>query len=198
MDPINGTIYAGELERLEADLFRADWDEAKVRLGRDPELRELERTGDQRRADAMVLMAQRSASLPTASTGARPSFEVVLGGEGFAHLCELATGQVVPPSALVGWLDEATVQAILFEPGTTHAVKASSQRLFTGILRRVLNARDRTCFHLTCDESAGGCQGDHTNPWSQGGPTSQENGRLACGFHNRSRHGRGPPPTPRD
>ncbi|MGL1102697.1 HNH endonuclease, partial [Vibrio parahaemolyticus] len=29
------------------------------------------------------------------------------------------------------------------------------------------------------------CQGDHIIPYTQGGITSQENGRLACGYHNR-------------
>ncbi|MEA2932919.1 MAG: endonuclease, partial [Actinomycetota bacterium] len=38
------------------------------------------------------------------------------------------------------------------------------------------------------------CQVDHVEPWSAGGLTVDDNGRLACGFHNRLRNGRSPPP----
>ena len=43
------------------------------------------------------------------------------------------------------------------------------------------------CTHPYCYEPAESCEGDHIEPWSQGGPTTQENGRLLCGFHNRLR-----------
>ena len=34
---------------------------------------------------------------------------------------------------------------------------------------------------------------DHIQPWALGGPTTQENGRLLCPFHNRLRNQRPPP-----
>ncbi len=36
LDPIAGAIVGGELERLEGELFEADWAEARASLGRDP------------------------------------------------------------------------------------------------------------------------------------------------------------------
>jgi 5-methylcytosine-specific restriction endonuclease McrA len=44
------------------------------------------------------------------------------------------------------------------------------------------------CTHPYCYEPAEHCQGDHIEPYSRGGATTQENGRLLCGFHNRLRN----------
>ena len=59
------------------------------------------------------------------------------------------------------------------------------RRFFTGALRRAIEVRDRHCRDETCDVEAGLCECDHVVPWSEGGPTTQQNGRLACPFHNR-------------
>ena len=39
---------------------------------------------------------------------------------------------------------------------------------------------------------------DHVAPFAEGGPTVVDNGRLACGFHNRSRPGASRPETPEE
>ena len=49
-----------------------------------------------------------------------------------------------------------------------------------------------------CDAVARDCQVDHIVPYAAGGLTSQDNGRLACGHHNRLRHGKQPPPPADD
>ena len=51
----------------------------------------------------------------------------------------------------------------------------------------------RFCQHEYCDEPAARCQIDHIVPYGEGGPTSQENGRVLCAFHNRLRAQRPPP-----
>jgi hypothetical protein len=61
----------------------------------------------------------------------------------------------------------------------------SSARSFRGTLRRVLEVLHRRCEHGTCFVPAHQCQGDHILAWSEGGLTTQDNGRLGCGFHNR-------------
>ena len=43
-------------------------------------------------------------------------------------------------------------------------------------------------------ERLGRCQADHIQPYSEDGPTTQENGRLACGTHNRARRSKADPP----
>ena len=51
---------------------------------------------------------------------------------------------------------------------------------------------DRYCDVDTCDRPADDCQVDHLTPYSQGGPTTQANGRLGCAYPNRLWFTRGP------
>ena len=163
-DPISGTIVSDELRRREQVLFEADWAEAKQRLGREPLLHELARTPDQRRADAMVDMAIRSATAPNHGRRPAPLFTVVFGAERFTHLCQLASGRTVSPEALMAWMDDAQLEAIVFESSGVRAIKVSRQRQFTGVVRRILDVRDQQCTAAYCDEPPSRCQGDHITP----------------------------------
>jgi hypothetical protein len=189
-DPVSGTIVSDELRRREQALFDADWADAKARLRREPLLHDLARTPDQRRADAMVEMATRSASVAKNARKPKPLFTVVLGAERFFHLCQLASGRTVAPEALVEWIDWAKLEAMMFEPSGLRVIKATRERTFKGMLRRILEVRDEQCTSAYCDEPPNRCQGDHIIPYEHGGMTSQENGRLACGFHNRANYAR--------
>ncbi len=194
LDPISGEIICGELQRLEQELFDADWAEAKNRLGCDPKLVDLARTPDQRRADALVEMAKRSATMPQGGKQPKPLFTLLLGADAFSHLTQLASGQVVPPTALLPWIADADLERILFDGGPSRVIDVSYKRTFTGALRRLIEARDQLCFHKYCDIPAHRCQIDHIQPWTADGITSQDNGRVACGYHNRLRHRRPRPP----
>jgi hypothetical protein len=190
LDPISGTIVANELGRLEQLQFEADWAEATERLGRDPRADELARTPSQRRADALVEMARRSRSTPADARRPEPLFSVLVGWETLhGRICELANGGVVAPGALLPWLDGADFERIVFGPGTRVEVGITA-RFFTGATRRALEVRDRECTHPYCDVPAERCQGDHVDEYAKGGPTTQENGQLLCGFHNRQRNQR--------
>lgn len=189
LDPVSGAIVAGELRRLEQELFESDRAEARARLGHDdPPAAQLARTPAQRRADALVEMATRSRMAPDDGRRPAPLFSVFVGYETLrGRICELANGQVVSPGALVPWLTQADVERAVFRPPDRVEVSAAS-RFFTGATRRAVELRDRRCVHPTCDQPADRCQVDHIVPWSAGGPTIQENGRLLCGYHNRLRN----------
>ncbi len=195
LDPISGAIVSGELARLEQQLFKADWAEATDRLGREPTIDELARTPAQRRADALVEMATRSKTAPKNGRRPAPLFTVLVGYETFAgRICELANGQVIAPGALLPWLTDAYVERVVFD-GPSRVIDVSWwQRLFTGATRRSVQVRDRWCYHPTCELPAEACQVDHIQPYDAGGPTTQANGRAACGFHNRNRPRAQPPP----
>ena len=195
LDPVAGTIVATELRHREQELCEADWAEAKARLGREPHVHELARTPDQRRADALVEMAQRSASTPKDARAPRPLITVVTGADRFAHLLQLSSGRVLSPAEVLPLLDEAQLERILFAAFGSRVIEVSRRRLFVGALRRLIEVRDQFCFHDYCEEPADRCQVDHVQPWTAGGMTCQENGRLACGKHNRDRNGRPPPST---
>jgi hypothetical protein len=188
LDPVSGSIVAGELNRLEHDLFEADCAEAKERLGRTARIDELARTSAQRRADALVEMATRSRTAPAEGIRPAPLFSVFVGYEtAHGRICELENGTVLAPSVLDPWMDSAYFERAVFSLGNRVDVSVRA-RLFSGGTRRAIELRDRICTHPYCYEPAESCQGDHIETWAQGGLTTQENGRLLCGFHNRMRN----------
>jgi Domain of unknown function (DUF222) len=183
-------VVGGALERLEAELFRADWAEARARHGDAATLADLLRTPAQRRHDALVEMAERAMTAPAGGKRPRPLITVMVGYETFAgRVCELADGTVVAPGMLADLLgrDDTLIERVVFA-GPNRITDISHARTFHGALRRALDVRDRRCGHPTCDVPAHRCEGDHVMAWSQGGLTTQENGQLRCGFHNRWRY----------
>jgi len=199
-DPIGGAIFENVFRAIERELFEADWAEARERLGREPTLADLRRTAPQRRADAVVEMARRAGAVPPDARMPAPLFTVLVGYESFAgRICELANGTVVSPSALLPWLPDGYVERVVFDgPGRVIDV-GPHRRLFTGATRRAVQIRDRECFHEYCDVPFDQCEVDHKIPFSWDGPTTTDNGRPACPFHNKQRHRRPPePPDPLD
>ena len=78
---------------------------------------------------------------------------------------------------------------MVFAPGTRIECSIKS-RFFTGATRRAIELRDQQCTNEHCEEPAERCQADHIVEYSQGGLSTQENGRLLCPFHNRLRNQR--------
>ena len=193
LDPISGAIVAKALGAIEKELFEADWAEARARVGEGVRLSDLARTSAQRRHDALVEMARRSMALPAGSRLPEPLFSVVVDYETFAgRVCELANRAVVAPGDLARWLGEAWVERVVFDGPNRIRDVGVRRRIFAGASRRAVQLRDRECFHPYCEEPAEGCEIDHVQPWAAGGVTTEANGRVACGFHNRQRH-RAPP-----
>ncbi len=132
LDPVSGSIVAGELNRLEHDLFEADCAEAKEHLGRTARIGELARTSAQRRADALVEMATRSRTTPADGIRPAPLFSVLVGYETLrGRICELDNGTVLPPSALAPWMDSAYFERAIFSLGNRVDVSVRA-RLFSG------------------------------------------------------------------
>ena len=132
-------------------------------------------------------MATRSRSAPADGLKPAPLFTVLVGYETLhGRICELENGTVLAPASLLPWLEAAYFERAIFSLGTRVDVWVRA-RLFSGGTRRALEVRDRMCTHPYCYEPAANCQGDHIEPYAEGGETTQENGRLLCGFHNRLR-----------
>ena len=183
LDPVDGTIVDTELRRLADELFAADRADGDL----------LRRTPGQRRADALVEMARRSSSASAKAKRPAPLVTVLVGYETFAgRICELADGTVLAPRDVAALLDEAVIERVVFD-GPSRVLDIGEKRRFTGALRRAIEVRDRTCAHPCCEASVERCDGDHILPWEAFGPTTQDNGRLLCPFHNHLRQRRGPP-----
>ena len=190
-DPIGGAILEDELARIEKRLFDADWAEAKARVGPGVCAADLWRTPAQRRADAVVEMARRSGAKPEGARMPEPLFSVFVDYETLAgRICELANGTAVTPGSLLRYLDAAWLERVVFGSPSRVVDVGVRRRLFTGATRRAVQVRDRECFHEFCDTPATDCEVDHIEPYAAGGLTTQDNGRPACGFHNRDRHRR--------
>jgi hypothetical protein len=139
-------------------------------------------------------MAVRSASTPADAKRPEPLFSVLVGYEALhGRICQLQDGAVLAPGTLLSWLDAASFERIVFTPG--RRVECSpTARFFIGATRRAIEVRDHQgCRHEYCEEPVDNCQIDHIVPYTEGGETTQENGRALCGFHNRLRNGREPP-----
>ena len=77
----------------------------------------LARTREQRRFDALIAMAARSAALPADTAPARPLFTVVVDHERFKGLCELASNLTpLQDRDLVRHLGDFDVERIVFGP----------------------------------------------------------------------------------
>jgi len=194
LDPVVGRVVNDEITRLADEMFKAEWAAARTRLGHDPTAADLERTPQQRRADALLEMAIRSRTAPKDGRRPAPLFTVLVGWETFhGRICELASGTVVTPGTLVPWLASAWIERIVFQSRSRVLDVGVERRLFVGATRRAVEVRDQECYHPTCDAAAPDCEVDHILPSAADGPTIQSNGRLACGFHNRARPNSQPP-----
>jgi hypothetical protein len=190
-DAVGGTAFLDELQRREQALFEEDWKQARDEHGPDALPDQLPRTAPQRRLDALVEMARRSASMPADAQSPRPLFTVLVGYEAFAKLCEMADGTVVAPGQLIPHLGDADIERIVFDGPSRVIDVGVRQRFFTGALRRAIEVRDRHCQHPSgCDVPAHRCHIDHIEPYGEGGLTIQANGRCYCPVHNRQRVGR--------
>ena len=196
LDPIGGEIFDNAIRPLEQELFEADWAEARERLGEKATANDLRRSSSQRLADALVEMARRCMAMPQGARRPEPLFTVLVGYETFhGPICELLGGAVLPPAVVTDWIDQAWVERIVFEAPSRVIDVGEQRRIFAGATKRAIQIRDRECYQPTCEEPIGRCQVDHIIPFAAGGPTIIDNGRLACGFHNRDRHKRdGPGP----
>jgi hypothetical protein len=59
--------------------------------------------------------------------------------------------------------------------------------VFDGRAVELKGVRDRYCTDPGCHVPADDCDVDHVIPYADGGPTTQENGRLRCPQRHRGR-----------
>jgi hypothetical protein len=140
-------------------------------------------------------MAIRAGTAPKDGRRPVPLFTVLVGLETLVgRILELASGAVITPGEAAEYLDGADLERMVFE-GKSRVIDVGRRtRCFVGALRRVLEVRDRHCQGFACRTRAEHCQGDHKDPYADGGETTQANGNLECPFHNRRKGRRAPPP----
>jgi hypothetical protein len=190
LGPLGGEVFRTVFDDLVEELFRADWADARRRLGREPSVLDLARTPAQRRADALVLMAERAhAGDPSSVVRSRPLLVVVAGLEALADgLAELWDRTPLTARQLAEVLrQDPDVERYVYGRDEVPIAYNERHRLYTGKLRRAIQVRDRHCTGLGCDRDARFCDVDHIEPIAAGGRTRPGNARVACGQDNRAR-----------
>jgi hypothetical protein len=147
----------------------------------------------ERRADALVLMADTLlASAPTARPGA-DRFQIVLHVDPTTlsdgsddGRCELTDGAPLSPDTARRLACDAAVVPLIERAGRPLSIGRKT-RTVPPALRRALAGRDRGCrflgrtIHHTVDAH-------HIQHWAHGGPTAIENLVLLCRYHHRLLH----------
>ena len=184
LEAIGGSIVAKVLEAIEQELFEADWKAARERLERDPLVGELGRMPRQRRADALVVMAERAA-LYQGGGKAVILLSVLLGSESLVRACQLANGIRLTPGQIAPYLDDdrTHIETVVLDT-KMRTIDASNRRRLEGVLKRIGLYLSGGCFHEYCDRPPSECQGDHRIPHSKGGPTELWNLQGGCEPHN--------------
>jgi hypothetical protein len=196
LDVVGGTEFSTELARRYQALLDAELADLRAHHGPGASLELLARSPRQRRHDALVEMARRSAATPAGARKPRPLVTVHVGFETFAgRVLETLNRTVIAPVDLARVLDGADVERVVFDSPSRVLDVGVTRRFFTGATRRAVEVRDRQCTHPYCDEPYDRCDIDHRHPHSHGGPTTQANGRPRCPPHNPEVNGR-PPPGP--
>jgi hypothetical protein len=155
-----------------------------------------ERTMDQRRADALIALAEQGLldpSLPS-QHGRRPAVQVTIAAS-------TLTGADQQPGELDGYgpIPAAMARALAYDPTGTW------RRLITDPQGRLLDygrstyrppqdltdfitARDRRCRFPGCNRAARRCHIDHQHPYNAGGSTTPRNCQCLCEHHHRLKH----------
>ena len=164
-------VSAGEIVKAAIDLLAAP-------LGADDH-----RSAPQRRADAIVEMAEHGAHVQIAVHTTVEGLKGELG----APASELAEGTPI---------SSTTVQRLACDGVLHRVLKADSMVTDVGRAKRTaqpaqwraLKARYRTCGWTGCDRPIGWAQAHHIDFWEQGGKTNLHRMLPLCHFHHRLVH----------
>lgn len=184
-DRLTGAEIDEAVEAEAKSLFEREWAEAKALLGRTPTVDDLERTPVQRRADALANLVRRGAG--ASGAGPRPLLNIVVGLEMLTGpVAELLDGTVLSAGAVARVVLDSHIRRVVFD-GPDRVLSISRKtRFFSGLLRDAIEIRDRECRDPLCDAPAPYCEVDHVVPYPEG-ETSEANGELRCGHHNREK-----------
>jgi hypothetical protein len=193
LSPEAGAVVQRALEAAADQLFRelADAPDTPV-------------TGDvtpaQRRADAIVLLAETALASGMAGAGTADRYQVVV------HVEPRALQGTTAPTATDGHatveLDDAAIDVsaetsqrlacdssiVVMRHGANGGVLdvGRRRRSIPAAIRRALAARDTRCQFPGC--TARRCDAHHISHWADGGPTSLTNLLLLCRRHHRAVH----------
>lgn len=96
----------------------------------------------------------------------------------------LDTGQALSPALARQLACDAQIIPIVLGGASQPLDVGEQVRCFTGARRTAVEERDRGCVMPGCSRPAPWCEVHHIVHWADGGPTSVDNGCLACSEHH--------------
>jgi len=197
LTPTGRAIFGGELERLEQQLFKADWKAAETEFGKgNVTINQLWRSPSKRRADALILMAERSAAAGSPSKP-KPTVHVrmTLADLNFGlrrlagpdatpvdptmSMCELDDGTRISHKTAIRLLIDAHVTRVVFGPDGEILDLGRNERWFSDAQKTAMVNRDLYC-RCGCGKPARNCQADHIIEWQHYGVTNIGNSQTLC------------------
>jgi hypothetical protein len=151
------------------------------------------RTPAQRRADALVEMARRAATVPSGGKRPRPLAHLLVGYDTWAGGAGAATlngEQPISAATARRLCCDAQLARVLTDPAGA-VIDLGEARKPNGPLRHLVVARDRTCRFPGCPVPAGRCAVHHIVAHHDGGPTRLGNLASLCDHHHRLVHEHG-------
>jgi Domain of unknown function (DUF222)/HNH endonuclease len=152
-----------------------------------------QRSAAQRRHDALLdalELLQRAEALPNTG-GIAATVVLTIDAEAYATGTGLATtahGALVPASATTAWGGGDTrLMAVVLDKVRGITAYSSRHRIFTRQQRLAIAARDGGCTFPGCSAPPGWSQIHHIIDYADGGPTTVDNGVMACRYDHRER-----------
>ena len=143
---------------------------------------------DQRRADALVLLASRAgasdANLDRGTIIVHAKVEALVTGQG---ACEIEGGGVIHAETARRLLCSGRLQTVIEDDGGNPVRLGRSTREPSPAMMRALRHRDGECRFPGCGARRF-TNAHHVRWWSGGGPTDLDNLVLVCGYHHRLVH----------
>lgn len=190
-EPLGWATFREALRRIEHELWKHDWAEARARLGERARATDLVRTDSQRRYDALIEMAARAAAAAPGCRRPRPLVTVHVDHDTLAgRICQLSTGVVLTPGQVLPLLAECDIERAVFDSAGRVIDLGRRRRLFAGGARRAVEIEQPTCAHPSCDVPSESCEIDHRLAWDDGGATTPDNGQPLCPPHHRRKSDR--------
>ena len=153
------------------------------------------RSAGQRRADALVELAQARPGGSGDGSGARPHLVIragveTLAGAPGAGAGQLESGGSVPAETVRRLACDAALTKITGR-GELEAEVSRAVRTIPAATRRALAFRDQGCVAPGCGRPPGWTDAHHLKHWIDGGETSMSNLALLCRRHHRMVHEQG-------
>ena len=177
-----------------------DWARATQRCNDDSSVLDVGRSEPQRRADALLNMANAAAAAPPEGVRPVPVLNYLIDHETFDAafhdqpvpaerygdvVCRTNTGRPLDPHEVVRLVYWAEIRRAVLDPQNVIINLGRRRRCFTGAARQAAQLLAVGCDWPGCDVPTNRCQIDHAHSWAKHGTTNQTNARCNCGWHNR-------------